>query len=137
VAKESQKQPVTGFMGFLRDDKGNNSSMRLMCFFALFAAIYFSYAVLKQLANNDRSKAELLSKKIELLSKEMDRENPNLEGLTSSLNALQESNQSDRESEGMSIIWAFLAAAFGGKFAQKFAEKDSGTTVTPEDSSPP
>jgi len=65
--------------GFLQDNNGNNSAMRLMSLIALIAAICFgSYTLFK--------------------SKEVG-------------------------SVGTNITFAFLAASFGGKAAQKFAEK--------------
>ncbi len=64
--------------GFLQDNNGNNSAMRLMCVISLFTAIFFG-------------------------------------GYT-----LVNSNQVGPV--GTNITFAFLAASFGGKAAQKFAE---------------
>jgi hypothetical protein len=64
--------------GFLQDNNGNNSAMRLMSLIALIAAICFgSYTLV---------------------------------------------NSKEVGSVGTNITFAFLAASFGGKAAQKFAE---------------
>ncbi|MEB3189698.1 MAG: hypothetical protein VKL42_05065 [Snowella sp.] len=69
--------PASG-AGFLQDNNGNNSAMRLMSLIALIAAICFgSYTLV---------------------------------------------NSKDVGSVGTNITFAFLAASFGGKAAQKFAE---------------
>lgn len=119
-----------GLGGFLTDNKGNNSSMRLMCAIALAASIVFSSNVFSQVKNSDEAKLKDQQKFIELLSKEMEKQkkDQNLESVTSSIMNLQQLNESEKGTEGLQIIWAFLGAAFGGKIGQKFAEKDSETT---------
>jgi len=67
--------------GFLQDNNGNNSAIRLMCFMALITAIAFgSYTLV---------------------------------------------NSKDVGPVGTNLTFAFLAAAFGGKVAHKFAENSS------------
>lgn len=116
MSNNQAKQPVVGWGGFFKDDKGNNSSMRVMCFIALLASIGFSAWIFVQVDNNNK-------KKLDLLTEEMKQKPPDIERL----NTLKTINETDKGDEGISIVWAFLAAAFGGKFAQKFAEKDSET----------
>jgi hypothetical protein len=73
---------ISSRAGFLQDDNGNNSAMRLMSSVALVAAIFFgSYTLVNSV------------------------------------------NSKEVSSVGTNITFAFLAAAFGGKAAQKFAEK--------------
>ena len=111
VHQPQKDKPV----GFLQDDDGNKSSMRLMAFLSLFAAIVFSGAIFWK-ANTSESA------RLTLLQKEIAKEQPNPE-LLNTLKSINESdNKTNNGTDGISIIWAFLTAAFGGKFAQKWCE---------------
>jgi hypothetical protein len=128
----SDKQSV----GFLQDDKGNNSSMRLMAVLSLFSAIAFSGAVFWRINQNYVENAQEQARYLDLIEQEVSVENPNLEEIISGVDRLDQLNQTERGDEGMAIIWAFLGAAFGGKFAQKWAEASEPETMAPPANGP-
>jgi hypothetical protein len=132
---ETEPRPV----GFLQDNKGNNSSMRLMAVLSLFSAIAFSGAVFWRINQNYTENAQEQARYLDLIEREVSVENPNLEAIIDGVDRLDQLNQTEKGNEGMAIIWAFLAAAFGGKFAQKFAEANESQSVSsdPESMAPP
>jgi len=109
-------------VGFLQDDKGNNSSMRLMAILSLFSAIAFSGAVFWRINQNYTENATEQGRYLKLIEQEVSKDAPDLERIIRSVEQLDKLNQTEKGEEGMAIIYAFLGAAFGGKFVQKFAE---------------
>jgi hypothetical protein len=85
--------------GFLEESPGNRSSMRLMCMFALFAAIVFG--ALTMVRSNGMPVK-------------------NADGTISTF-------YPPRDDTGLTLTFGFLIAAFAPKAIQKFAEQRLGT----------
>lgn len=126
-------------VGFLQDNKGNNSSMRLMAILSLFSAIAFSGAVFWRINQNYTENAQEQARYLDLIEQEVSKNKPNLEATINGVERLDQLNQTEKGNEGMAIIWAFLGAAFGGKFAQKWAEANQSQSAStdPEPMAPP
>lgn len=96
---------------FLTDNEGHQSAMRAMAFISLLAAIGFSGVMFWNLSINTEKKWDFLNNKLEPKTLTIEQ-----------INALKEIDASNNGTEMASLIWAFLAAAFGGKAVQKIAE---------------
>lgn len=128
MATDPQKTTVK----FWQDDQGNNSSMRVMAILALVASIGFSIWLFCKTNSLAQEKVNMQKTIIDgLITKKIpDNQIQTLDSfITNSTNQSINNNVAQSEdSEEITIIWAFLAAAFGGKFAQKFAERNSQTS---------
>jgi hypothetical protein len=93
-----------------------------MAIISLFSAIAFSGAVFWRINQNYIENATEQGRYLKLIEQEVSKDAPDLERIISSVEQLDKLNQTEKGEEGMAIIYAFLAAAFGGKFVQKFAE---------------
>jgi aromatic ring-opening dioxygenase catalytic subunit (LigB family) len=93
-----------------------------MAIISLCSAIFFSGAVFWRIHQNYTENAREQARYLKLIEQEVSKDAPDLERIISSVERLDQLNQTEKGEEGMAIIYAFLGAAFGGKFVQKLAE---------------